>query len=139
MKALKCYIAASWQNRFRLRETRKRLADLNIRVTSQWIDFDRGYGTGEGMTHAEDLQEANRDYHDIDTADFLIIDTTDTNSRGGRDWEGGYATGRGKRVIRVGPVITPFHARVNLGFESWDACLSYLATAMVERADARSN
>jgi len=139
MRALKCYIAASWQNRFRLRETRKQLAGLNIRVTSQWIDFDRGYGTGEGQSNTEDLHEANRDYHDIDVADFLIIDTTDTATRGGREWEGGYATGRGKRVMRVGPIITPFHARVNIGFETWDACLSYLATVMGEREDGHRN
>lgn len=132
MRALKVYIAASWPNRFRLREVRKQLADLNIRVTSQWIDFDHGY------SDADFTQEANRDYHDIDISDFLIIDTTDTQTRGGREWEGGYATGRGKRVIRVGPIITPFHARVNLGFESWDACLTYLAQQM-EHADARDN
>lgn len=138
MRPLKVYIAASWQNRFRLRETRKQLADLNIRVTSQGIDFDRGHGTGEGHSSQEDIQEANRGYHDIDVSDFVIIDTTDTATRGGREWEGGYATGRGKRVMRVGPVLTPFHARVNLGFESWDACLTYLATAM-EHSDGRRN
>lgn len=131
-RVLKVYIAASWQNRFRLREVREQLKELNIKVTSQWIDFDRGYSDGDFT------EEANRDYRDIDSADFLIIDTTDTATRGGREWEGGYATGRGKRVARVGPIITPFHARTNLGFESWDALLAYFATAM-EHADARDN
>jgi hypothetical protein len=82
-------------------------------------------------------QEARRDYHDIDKSDFLLIDTFGA-SRGGREWEGGYATGQGKRVVRVGPVITPFHAVVNLSFPDWAACVAYFATAM-EVADVRNN
>jgi nucleoside 2-deoxyribosyltransferase len=105
---------------------------LGIRVNSRWIDSDHGYDD------VPFIQEANRDYWDIDRADFVIIDTGDTDTKGGRDWESGYATGRGKRVVRVGPIITPFHARVNLGFESWGACLAHFATA-IEHADARDN
>lgn len=126
------YIAASWTQRFRLRGTRSYLHTLGIRVNSQWLNFDHGYDEGDF------IREAARDYGDIDRADFVILDTTDTDTRGGRDWETGYAVGRGKRVIRVGPVITPFHAAIPLGFPSWDDCFAHFATA-VEHSGIRNN
>lgn len=126
------YIAASWGNRFKLREIRRRLAEVGIIVNSQWIDFDREYSEGDFGA------EADRDYDDIETADLLLIDTTDANTRGGREWEAGYATGLGMRIIRVGPVITPFHARVDRSFEDWDSCIAYFATEM-EHSDVRGN
>ena len=127
------YIAASWQNRFRLREIRTRLADVGIVVNSQWIDFDREYTEGDFG------EEADRDYSDIKAADFLILDTTDRATRGGREWEAGYATGLGKHIWRVGPVITPFHVRVQRAFVSgWGDCLEYLRIGK-EHADARDN
>lgn len=131
-RPLRCYIAASWTQRHRLRGVRDQLVELGLSVTSTWIDANHGY------TDKPFPAEAGRDYRQIDKADFLILDTTDTESQGGRDWEAGYATGRGKRVLRVGPSITPFHTTVNLGFESWSACLGHLATAL-EHADVRNN
>ena len=131
-RSLKAYIAASWTQRERLRGIRTQLMELGIRVNSRWIDLSCAYD------ELPFVQEANRDYWDIDRADFLIIDTTDTDTRGGRDWEAGYATGKGKRIIRVGPTITPFHARVNLGFENWGACLAHFATA-IEHGTRRDN
>lgn len=127
-RKLAVYIAASWQNRFRLRDVRQRLAELGVKVTSRWIDFDREYCDGDFQL------EARRDYADIDKASCLIIDTTDEASRGGREWEAGYATGRGIRVIRVGPVITPFHAAVKLAFPDWNRLLAHFATA-IEHGD----
>src|SRR5574341_719351 len=130
------YIAASWQNRIKLREIRRRLAEIGITVSSQWIDFDRDYtDTNE---NEEWVTEAYRDYDDIDFSDLLIIDTTDTATRGGREWEAGYATGLGMRVLRVGPVITPFHASVYKSFEDWNSCISWFATSQ-EHADAIDN
>lgn len=130
------YIAASWGNRFKLREIRRRLNEIGIDVSSQWIDFDRGYTE----TEKDELwvDEAFRDYDDIDGSDVLIIDTTDTNTRGGREWEAGYATGIGMRTVRVGPIITPFHASVSRSFKDWDSCISGFATEM-EHANAKDN
>lgn len=126
------YIAASWKNRFKLREIRRKFNEIGITVSSQWIDFDREYTEGDfGL-------EANRDYIDIDVSDYLIIDTTDTATKGGREWEAGYATGLGLPVFRVGPIITPFHASVSRSFKDWDACISWFAVAM-EHSDAKDN
>ena len=119
MSPIKIYIAASWTNRFRLREIRDQFAKMGIEITSQWIDFDRGYGDGDFS------EEAFRDYEDITNSHILIIDTTDKETRGGREWEGGYATGIGRSVYRVGPVITPFHEAVEESFNSWEDCLEY--------------
>lgn len=126
------YIAASWKNRFKLREIRRRLQEIGINVSSQWIDLDREYADGDFGT------EADRDYGDIDTSDFLILDTTDQATKGGREWEAGYATGLGLAIYRVGPIITPFHARVDRSFEDWDSCISWFATEM-EHAPRRDN
>jgi hypothetical protein len=82
------------------------------------------------------LNEARRDYGDIDRAHFMILDTFGP-SKGGREWEGGYAIGKGKRVLRVGPAIIPFH-QLPLSFEDWDACLAHLANSL-EHADVREN
>jgi len=132
MRHLRIYIAGAWGDKERLKGERKRLEGLGFIVTSEWLDITRGYTEGW-----QGDQEAKRDYRNLDKADFTIIDTFGA-TRGGREWEGGYTVGKGKRVVRVGPIITPFHAAVNLGFESWDACISYFATAM-ETADARNN
>ncbi len=126
------YIAASWQNRFKLRTIRNRFNSIGVAVSSQWIDFDREYTDGDFGA------EADRDYGDIEASNYLILDTTDTATKGGREWEAGYATGIGLHILRVGPVITPFHARVNRSFEDWGACISWFATAM-EHADVRDN
>lgn len=131
-RQLTAYIAASWTQREKLRGIRRQLQALGIRVTSQWIDTSYGYDDGDFP------REANRDMADVRRADFLILDTQDKDSRGGRDWEAGYAVGLGKRIVRCGPVITPFHTHVNLGFADWPALLGYFATAM-EHANDRDN
>ena len=131
-KRLTVYLAGSWTQREKLRVIRAQLDTLGLHVRSQWLDFNCGY-------YDQDFRvEAERDYNDIRRSDFLILDTDDIDTKGGRDWEAGYATGIGKRVLRVGPVITPFHAVIPLGFASWETCLAYLATA-IEHADAKNN
>lgn len=126
------YIAASWPRREYLRGIRIQLRALGIRVSSQWLDSVNAYDEGDFVA------EAKRDYGDLDRADFVILDTTDMDTRGGRDWEAGYATGKGKRLIRVGPIITPFHAGIKLGFGGWASCVAHLASA-IEHSDVRNN
>lgn len=131
MRHLRIYIAGAWDDKERLRGERKRLEDLGFIVTSEWLDINRPYADWHGD------QEARRDYRNLDRSDFTIIDTFGA-TRGGREWEGGYTVGRGKRIVRVGPIVTPFHAACNLGFENWDALVSYFAI-QTEHADARNN
>jgi hypothetical protein len=133
-KKLGVYLAGAWADMHRLRERRADLVALGLHVTSRWMDQ---IGRDYSATTPEFKLEAKKDYEDIDRASFLIIDTMGA-SRGGREWEAGYATGRGKRVVRVGPIVTPFHSTVNLGFETWNDCLLYFAQAL-EHADERNN
>jgi hypothetical protein len=128
-------MAGAWVDAPRLSGVRQRLKELGFEITSQWIDLALG-GRPYTIDKIGMAKEARRDYADIDKADFLILDTFGP-SKGGREWEGGYAIGRGKRVMRVGPAITPFH-ELPLAFEDWDMCLGYLATAL-EHADVREN
>lgn len=133
-RKLRVYMAGAWVDSKRLQGARQRLREIGFEVTSTWLDIALSGKPYEG----DHEKEARRDYADIDRADFLIIDTLSTGTRGGREWEGGYATGRGKRVMRVGPSIIPFHAALPLTFPTWDACLAHLATAL-EHSDVREN
>lgn len=93
-------------------------------VTSQWIDLalTRSYtAPGDEM-----LIEARRDYEDIDRANTMIVDTLSDNTKGGREWEGGYATGTGRLVYVVGPTRTPFHYAVTRRFDNWEECAHVL-------------
>ena len=135
MRKLRVYVAGAWVDAARLAGVRQQLQEIGLEVTSQWIDLALG-GRPYTIDQPGMLKEARRDYGDIDKADFLIIDTFGA-SKGGREWEGGYAIGRGKRVMRVGPAITPFH-ELPLTFDDWSAAITYLATSL-EHADVRQN
>lgn len=126
-------MAGAYVDAPRLVGMRQHLRELGFEVTSRWIDKAAGGKPYE----AEFKDEAKVDYADIDRADFLILDSFG-KSRGGREWEGGYATGKGKRVIVVGPVVHPFHSMCQLKFASWPEALSYLATRL-EHGDVREN
>lgn len=116
------YVAGAWVDMLRLREERAKLEQLGYIVTSRWMEqVNRPYSDTTEMFQ----QEADKDYADITRADFLIIDTLSTGTRGGREWEGGFATGSGKPVFRVGPVIIPFHTRVTGSFSDWDQALEF--------------
>lgn len=133
-RKLRVYMAGAWVDAKRLAGPRQQLRELGFEVTSEWLDLALNGKPYEGGHE----KEARRDYANIDKADFLIIDTLSTGTRGGREWEGGYATGRGKRVMRVGPSIIPFHSVLHKVFPDWESCLTYLATAL-EHADVREN
>ena len=133
-RRLRVYIAGAWVDMPRLREMRDEMTKLGFIVTSRWMDQ---VGRDYSATVPEFVKEANKDLEDIDKADFLIVDTFG-ETRGGREWESGYAHGRGKRLLRVGPIRNPFHTKAALAFDDWTGALSYLAVAL-EHADARDN
>lgn len=52
---------------------------------------------------------AERNVHDIDRADVLVLMTTGEPARGGRHFEAGYAYASGKAVLVVGVAEHAFH------------------------------
>ena len=117
---MKCYITGAWVDVDRIVAARTLMESAGWEVTSQWIDFalTRGYtAPGDEM-----VVEAQRDYDDITRANIVIVDTLSDKTKGGREWEGGYAAGRGRLVYVVGPARTPFHYAVTRRFESWEEC-----------------
>lgn len=129
MRQLRVYMAGSYADRPRLRLMRAKLEELGFIVTSRWLNNTDDYGL--------EITEATNDVGDINRSDFVITDTFGA-SRGGRDFECGYAYGINKRVLRVGPVVNPFNNLAKQVFADWDALLAHLATSM-EHADVRRN
>lgn len=132
-RRLRVYVAGAWVDMPRLREMRDELTKLGFVVTSRWMEQ---VGRDYSGTENEFIKEAQKDLEDIDKADFLIVDTFG-ETRGGREWETGYAYGRGKRVLRVGPIRNPFHTRAALAFIDWTGALSYLAVALEHGATSQ--
>jgi hypothetical protein len=92
------YLAGSWSARDTLRAYRDRLVAVDIAVTATWLTYE----------HQADLKLwAIVDQTDIILADGLILFTDTPSTSGGYWWELGYAMGRGKRVIGVGPINRP--------------------------------
>ena len=111
------YLAGLFESRARLRVERDRLIVAGLTVNSTWLDAP------EDVTYAKPEapygQIARKDLDEVDAADLLILDTLDVTPRGGREFEAGYAVGRGKPVLVVGPARNVFH-HLFLRFESWD-------------------
>jgi nucleoside 2-deoxyribosyltransferase len=114
---MKYYFAARFSKRVELRRYRAQLTRLGHVVTSRWLD-----GKAD-----ENAATASRDLADIDTADVCIWFTEQPRSatRGGRHFEAGYAAGRGKNLIIVGPVEHIFCHLGNIErFGCWPECLA---------------
>jgi hypothetical protein len=107
-RKFKFYIASSFPRRAFAAELANRLMQRGFVCTARWIhDFEsRGYENGvEGMSAG--LPE--KDEADVRAADFLVILTGDTLTRGGRHTEMGIAIALGKRTFCVGPMEQVFH------------------------------
>lgn len=128
-RRVRVYMAGAYADRPRLRTMRAKLEELGFIVTSRWLNNVDEYGLA--------ITEATNDVSDIDRSNFVVVDTFGP-SRGGRDFECGYAYGIGKRVIRVGPIVNPFNNLAKLSFDNWDSLFAHLATSL-EHADARNN
>src|SRR5690349_7823342 len=96
-----CYLAGSWADRPRLRGIRDELAALGIEVTSRWLDHEGVWILSPSW--------AAKDLADIDAAQSLIVFTDVPSTAGGFHWESGYAFGRNKPIIGVGPRTCLFH------------------------------
>jgi nucleoside 2-deoxyribosyltransferase len=101
---LRVYLAARYSRLPELRRYRAQLEELGMEVTSRWLHGDHQLPDG-----AEDAELAGRlaseDLLDIDAADAAVVfgEAPRCATRGGRNVEAGYALGRHKAVIWVGP------------------------------------
>jgi nucleoside 2-deoxyribosyltransferase len=121
------YLAGAFHRRGEFRSYAADLIAAGHTVTSTWLDEEF-----ENEAHA--AANAERDLADLDRADAIICFTTpsrSTTSRGGRHTEFGYALGRGKAVIIVGPIENIFYALPDLAvFTDWPAALAQLQPAV---------
>ena len=117
------YIAGAFESQARLKGMRDRTEALGHVVVSAWLD-ETGTGT---PTPSEAYAYAIRDLGEVRTCDVLILDTFDTNERGGREFEAGVAfNGGAKRgVLRVGPSRNVFHELLG-AYETWEELLEWL-------------
>lgn len=122
---IKFYIAS----KFALKEETKKRAEwlesIGWECTARWID-----GGEDGLTHSD---IAVVDLEDIDKADAIILFThprgqVNTN---GRMVEFGYAMGKDKALIVIGPEENVFLAHPNvMMFDDWEDFVSWIKLGM---------
>lgn len=103
---LKVYLAARYSRRNEIADKAKELAELGMEVTSKWYNEPENE---EGLGNASYGQQ---DLDDIDNADLLVLFSENPDlpfKRGGRHFESGYAFGKGKAVVVLGPIENTFH------------------------------
>jgi hypothetical protein len=122
---LKVYIAGRYSNLALLAEEKKKFEAAGIEVTSSWLN-----NAEEGMSFTD---VATVDLMDIDNADALVLYTEPYGTAvpgGGRHVETGYALGRGKEVIVVGPLENIFHWHPSVeAFPRTEYAIRYLTEA----------
>lgn len=121
---LKVYLAAPYSWKEQMQAYRTELNDMNVEVTSRWLDEPHKPTTQIGDLEPPDFQKyAIQDVNDVRYADVLIFftDPTKTIVRGGRHVEFGIALERGMDIYVLGPHENIFHYLANVThFENWD-------------------
>lgn len=111
---MRVYLAGpySWQKE--IKKFALELVALGIESTASWLyESASPNSTLNQFPDSEHQEHALDDMRDIDRADVVAVFTIDPlgppKPRGGRHWETGYAYGRGKEVVVVGPKENLFH------------------------------
>lgn len=131
---MKIYLAAGFSSKDLISKHKQELVAGGVTVTSTWTEEESapnsGLDAGKDKTYA---MYADRDMHEIDMADTLVlfsVDPTIPTVRGGRHVEFGYAAGKGKNLIVVGPKENIFHYPSTVKvFPSWDEAKTHLLGA----------
>ena len=118
---MKIYIAGAFESQARLQPLRDLVEALGHEVISTWLDE----ASLLPPTPKESRAYAVRDLGEIRVCDLLILDTFDTNERGGREFEAGVAFADGVRLVRVGRSRNVFHELL-MAYETWEAMLEWL-------------
>ena len=130
----KIYMAARFSKRHVLQRWQDDLVPMGYKIVSRWSLRGSNHqiptGLSKRASDAERERFAREDIEDIDKCDCVISlmeEESRNNSRGGRHVEFGYAMGRGKRLIIIGPRETVFHHAPNVEhFDTWNACAAAL-------------
>lgn len=108
------YIAAPFSWKDEINDYATELRSLGINVTSSWLEEKADPKcTLDQFQDSYHEEIAAVDVRDIDAAQVVAVFTIDPlgppKPRGGRHWETGYAYGRNKEVIVIGPKENIFH------------------------------
>jgi hypothetical protein len=109
------YLAARYSRNDEMRGVRDVLEAFGHKVTSRWIDLHGGKYPGSFTPDQLNSDPAScagiaaADIEDMDAADTVISFTSPGEGKGGRHTEFGWALGRAKRLVVVGPREHVFH------------------------------
>lgn len=111
---MKCYVAAPFSWKDEIKKYTLELEALGIESTASWVyEEAEPNSTLDQFPEEQHREIAAIDVRDINRADIVVVFTIDPLGpplpRGGRHWETGYAYGRGKEVVVVGPYENIFH------------------------------
>lgn len=111
---MRVYLAGPFSWKKAVKDYARELHAIGIEVTSSWLDEEAAPdSTLDQFPDDHNKKIANVDVADIDRADVVAVFTINPlgppKPRGGRHWETGYAQGRGKEVIIIGPKENIFH------------------------------
>lgn len=126
---MRCYLASQYARREELKAYADQLQSIGIDVTARWLN-EAGELNGLVANHTDldNSRMAIRDIEDIDKADTLFLFTNGAETkivRGAHHFEAGYAYGRGKRVVTIGPRDNVFHYLACIeNFLNWGAALA---------------
>ena len=119
------YIAGKWEAKERLKAWRTVIENSNLgTVVGTWLNEEGK--PGDQVSEREAWEYANRDLDEINAADLLILDTEDTNERGGREVEFGFALAKCPHVWVVGPKRNVFHRLANRHHMTWEETIRTL-------------
>lgn len=99
------YVAARFERQDEARTVAHQLAANGYKVRCRWV-------TSPGLKLGDQREAelwARMDLNDLDAADVYLLLSDDVLGRGGKDFEGGYAFARSKRLVVVGPKAHVFH------------------------------
>jgi nucleoside 2-deoxyribosyltransferase len=125
------YLAAQFSWKEDIAAKKRQLEGLGYTVTSTWTDEEAAANCSlKDFTGDYHEAMADRDLREIEAADVLVAFSVDPDTltrRGGRHVEFGYAMGKGKSVIVVGPKENIFHHLPNVRrFVNWESFVESL-------------
>jgi len=103
---MRVYVAASWTRSEEAKALALHLTERGHTCTSTW--YDRKVDSYD-LTHPDLPGQAKLDIDEVQTCDVLLCITGDTQTKGGRHTELGYALALHKTVLIFGPREQVFH------------------------------
>ena len=123
---MRIYISGCFESRSRLAARRGEVEARGHGVASSWLDEPDQKGPVVLSDPEKCLEYAQRDYSEVLASELLIVDTEDTNTRGGREVEVGIALAFGRKLWVVGPRRNIFHYLAHRHFPAWEEALEQL-------------